>query len=169
LLIFCLFLPIFGTIGYLHLEKKKHRKEIRKQIFSGIKENELVVLSFSKEEILTRLNWKHDGEFEFAGHMYDIVKKDDHGGSITYHCILDHRESRINREIGRAVSRAMGQDPAAKHQTERLANFLKTLINNTTITAPTPTLNFSVMHHASSITQYHSRSLSPPAPPPKTA
>ncbi len=88
LLIFCLFLPIFGTIGYLHLEKKKHRKEIRKQIFSGIKENELVVLSFSKEEILTRLNWKHDGEFEFAGHMYDIVKKDDHGGSITYHCIL---------------------------------------------------------------------------------
>ncbi len=167
-LIFCLFLPVAGTIGYLHLEKKKHRKEIKKMIFENLSRENLVTLSFTQEESVTKLNWKHDGEFEYKGSMYDIVEREIIGDSIIYHCILDHKESRINREIGKAAARAMGQDPAAKHQSERLANFLKTLINHNLIYDSAPCLPFSTLHHASCLTQYHPLFLSPPTPPPKT-
>jgi len=82
LLIVCLLMPLAGSYLFLHFKKNKIRKEVTALINSGIKEKDLLVLKFTKEESETKLNWKHSREFIYNGRMYDIVNQSQQGDSL---------------------------------------------------------------------------------------
>jgi len=167
LLLVSLTAPFLGTYFFLHYNTNKIRKEIAGMILSGLDKKDLVVLKFTREETETRLNWKHAGEFEYSSQMYDIVEKHQDGDTVWYYCYQDHKETRLNNEMKRLVTRAAGKDPCQKSQTEKIVNFFKTdyqldIFNWKPYSPQTTIFNFSFL-----IFNYSSLSLSPPAPPPK--
>lgn len=124
----CLLVPFLGTYGWLHLEKRQVRKEIKRQIIAGIDKNALVPLKFSAQETQSELHWHHSKEFEYRGEMYDIVESETNGDSISYWCWWDKAETALNRQLAELVAQSTQQDPENTQQKQRLADFLKTLI-----------------------------------------
>jgi hypothetical protein len=158
-----------GTYIFLQYNKNKIKKEIAGMILTGLDKKDLVLLKFTKNEVETRLNWKHAGEFEYNGQMYDIVEKHQEGDTIWYNCYKDNKETRLNSEQDRLVARAMGQDPVQKSQTEKIMNFFKTFYRSDVFNWKPFTSLTSIFHFSFFIFNYSSLSLSPPppAPPPK--
>lgn len=159
--------PFWGTYIFLKHNKNKIRKEIAGMILTGLDKKDLILLKFTKEETETELNWKHAGEFEYNGQMYDIVEKHQAGDTTWYYCYKDNKETRLNSEQDRLVARAMGQDPVQKSQTEKIMNFFKTFYRPDVFNWKPFTSLTSIFHFSFFIFNYSSLSLSPPAPPPK--
>jgi hypothetical protein len=159
--------PFLGTYIFLQYNRIEIRKEIAAKIYSGPDKKDLVLLKFTIEESETKLNWKHAGEFEYRGQMYDIVEKRQKGDSIWYSCYNDIKETRLNNELARLVNRTLGHDPYQKSQTDKLTDFFKTLFQQDAfIWKPYASLysNFNFLFF---IFYYSSLSFSPPSPPPK--
>ena len=160
-------LPFIGSFLLYNYEKKKIRKEVNNIILKEPDAKGLVVLFFTAEEILTKLNWKHAREFEYNGQMYDIVDQKTEGDFIAFTCYKDHKETRLNREKEKLIAKALGQDPVQKKQTERLKNFLKSVFQHE-ISAWKPFLSQSFnINYALNIKHYSLFLESPPSPPPK--
>ncbi|MCK9399166.1 MAG: hypothetical protein M0Q51_04100 [Bacteroidales bacterium] len=167
LLLVSLTAPFVGTYVFLQYNKNKIKNEIAAMIFIGIDKKDLVQLKFTKEEAETNLNWKHAGEFEYKGQMYDIVEKNRKGDTTFYNCYKDHKETRLKSRIARLASRAMGQDPCQKSQTEKIMNFFKTVYRSDVFNWKPYSSQATILNFSFCIFHYSSLSLSPPAPPPK--
>lgn len=159
--------PFLGTYFLLQFNKNKIRKEIAGMILSGADKKDLVLLKFTREETEARLNWKHTGEFEYNGQMYDISEKHKDGDTTFYYCYKDDKETRLNKEKYLLLARAMGQDPCQKSQTEKIVNFFKTDYQLDIFNWKPYSPQTSIFHFSFLIFNYSSLSLSPPAPPPK--
>ena len=167
LLLVSLTAPIVGTYVFLQYNKNKIKKEIAGMIFTGMDKKDLVQLKFTKEEAETNLNWKHAGEFEYKGQMYDIVERYQEGDTTWYNCYKDDKETRLNSEQDLLVARALGQDPVQKSQTEKIMNFFKTVYRSDIFNWKPYSSQATIFHFSFFIFNYSSLSLSPPAPPPK--
>jgi len=167
LLLISLTVPFSGTYFYLQHKKHQIRKEIAGKILKGLHEKEIILLKFTETETESRLNWKHSREFEYNGQMYDIVGKKEEGGLIYYYCYKDHKETRLNRQKEKLISKALGHDPTRKSQSDKLTNFLKIIYSHEAFSwfsssPQIPVFRFSlIVFHFSSIT------LTPLSPPPK--
>jgi len=111
----------------------------------------LLVLSFTREESLTMLRWKHSREFVYNGHMYDIVEQREDGNYIHYTCYKDHKETQLESKKAELIAMAMGQDPARENQSKKLTNFLKTVFSQdsfywTPISPESSTIQFSAFN-----------------------
>lgn len=160
--------PVMGTLAVFHLYRYQIRKEVTEIIIRGMKE-EWVDLAFSSSEINTKLKWKHSLEFEFEGHMYDIVEQRIEGDTVIYTCYKDDKETRLNQELDKTVARALGQDPVQKNRNERIANFFKNLYQPAYFNFD---LNPECRQHATSTIDNRQLAIiwiSPPSPPPKQA
>lgn len=124
-LFFCLVLPFLGLMGWLTVQKKMVRKQIKHEIIAGIDKSELVLLSFSKEEA-QNLKWKHSKEFEYKGSMYDIVETLEGKDSISYWCWWDHEETLLNKQLKELTADVFSKDPVKKEKQNQLISFLKT-------------------------------------------
>lgn len=160
--------PYFGAYLYLNSVKIQNRKEIHSVLRTMKQPADLVLLKFTTKETLEKLRWEHDREFEYNGQMYDIVEATASGDTVIYLCYPDHKETRINKELGKSLARATGQDPSRKSQNDRLTEVFKlTFLQTLSTWTPTVPALLSVNH--SPLTIYHSSSApSPPSPPPKT-
>ena len=71
-------------------------KKITKELIrSEVIDFSVVKFSFTREEInsgIEGLHWVYDKEFRYDGNMYDIVKKDTTGDTITFYCFADTKE-----------------------------------------------------------------------------
>jgi hypothetical protein len=166
-LVIILLVPFWGTMGYLQFQKKLHRKEIKRQLQAGVPRENLVEFRISREDSFKLFKWKHEGEFEYQGRMFDIVEKEVSSDSLIYHCIPDHRESWLNREANRLLARSSGSDPSKQSQTEKLHQFLKTLIAQQTDLSLHCYEHFSAMTSPILSDHYTSFFSAPPGPPPK--
>lgn len=99
------------------------RREIKQLIKSGIPERDLIVLRFSGQET-ERLDWvKKDKEFRFKKTMYDIVRSEISGDSVSYHCIDDQKETRLFSHLKEWVNRHL-HDPSSPSPIQQyLKNF----------------------------------------------
>jgi len=167
LLLVSLTAPFVGTYVFLQYNKNKIKNEIAAMIFTGIDKKDLVQLKFTKEEAETNLNWKHAGEFEYKGQMYDIVEKCQEGDTTFYNCYKDHKETRLKSRIARLASRAMGQDPCQKSQTDKIVNFFKSVYRQEVFSWTVQTPSTSIFHFSFFIFHYSSLVVTPPSPPPK--
>ncbi|MEZ5083522.1 MAG: hypothetical protein R2750_08740 [Bacteroidales bacterium] len=168
LLLACLIAPFGGFYVFLQLKKKQVKKDIRLNLASFIGNNNLVVFSFSKEDIKT-LEWKDNHEFEYEGQMYDIIESNIVGETIHYKCFHDTKETSLNKKIEQLIARITGSNPQKKENQERLISFIKIQY------MPTKELKnvvktFSIkkkffIYNEFGFNEFYNP---PPAPPPKT-
>ncbi len=167
-LLFSLFAPVAATFVYLQYQKKQIKREVKWNMITGIDRDELVLLTFSKEETETELRWKHSREFEYKGEMYDIVEKRVDGDQISYWCWWDHEETTLNRQLDGLLAQVMGKNPERKQQESHLTEFFKNLyfewesVELDEFKSPDKTTFFYA-------NRFQSIGLSPPIPPPRQA
>lgn len=116
-----------STFGWLHLQKTVVKKEVKKQISAGIDKNDLLLLTFSKREARTRLRWEHSSEFEYKDQMYDVVETWTLGDTVYYWCWLDHKETKLNKQLKELADRASGKSKKIREKNERFIPFVKSL------------------------------------------
>jgi hypothetical protein len=92
-------IPYFLVDKWFVAENKRIKKEVKQLIISGLPQEELTTLSFSKSEIDSLLTWKHSREFVYHGQYYDIVSHSETTDSVTYICWWDKAETELNRRL----------------------------------------------------------------------
>jgi hypothetical protein len=129
-LILSLVLPILVTSVALHQQRRIVRKQVKRKIEAGIAKEELVVLTFTYEEIAAEVKWKHHKEFSYKNQMYDIVHRESNGNQVTYYCWWDHEENMLNKKLDQMLRLAIGQDPVSKNHQSKLSYFFKSLFSS---------------------------------------
>jgi hypothetical protein len=111
----------------LYVHKRQVRKALKWQLIAGVEREALVLLKFTPEEARTQLRWKHAGEFEYRGEMYDIVETAIHGDTAYYWLWWDREETQLNRQLQALVGQALRQDPERRAAQARFFDFFETL------------------------------------------
>ena len=127
--IFCVLLLVLpAVLGWFYLNHQKTllRKEVKNQIIQGVDEKELKLFVFSPEES-AGLNWKHSKEFEFHGHMYDVIRTEEIDGLLHYWCWPDNKETALNQKIDQFLMRLLGTDSPDKEKRNSIQNFYQSL------------------------------------------
>jgi hypothetical protein len=150
-----------------HIQKEYTSREIESKLEAGIDKKKLVHLKFNVKDAEKALSWNEKREFEFKGHMYDVVSSSVHGDSVIFICYKDHKETRLNEEKERLIAKAIGQDPSRKNHSEKLTDFFKALYSQDLcsfiLASPlTSNLQFSILS-----LQFSSFTIPPLSPPPK--
>ncbi len=165
-LFLCIVAPLISIFTLYHLSQKQIKKEIKHKIISKINLKDLVLLKFSKNELLTKLEWEHDLEFEFNHQMYDVVKSIEKPDSMYYWCLLDNKETKLNKKLELLLAKILRNKSTQKNKQKRLGNFYNSLFCE----------HFNKLNFISYLisqkkryvfTKYHSFTLPPPFPPPK--
>jgi len=161
--------PFWGSYLFFQFTKNKIKQEVECLLKSKNENILLVELAFSLEQAQSELKWEHSREFEFGGQMYDIVAQRQLGDSVYYTCYPDHKETRLNTEKDKLISRTMHNDPFQKQQNQRIINFIKTVFQKNEFTW-SPVIEAPSPIHYSLFTIHYSLYLSsPPSPPPKSS
>ncbi len=166
LLLISLTLPFIGSVSWLNYQKKKVKRQVKHQIIAGINKSELVLLIFSKEDLNTKLNWKHSKEFEFNNNMYDIVEADTTNNIVSYWCWWDSEETKLNKQLTKLLAQFLGKDHQNKETKSQLSNFLDALfyLKNEPWKA---SVNSAQKKHLYTYNiNYESLKISPSTPPP---
>lgn len=140
ILVFSLFLPWGISQWYSGVVKHQIKKQVKQSIAAGLKKSELHFLKFSKSEIDEKVNWKHDGEFEFNGFMYDIVERDQSSDSLLFWCWLDKVETELNIKVKKLTELAFGENQQHHENKQKVNQFYQNLfcsdIHNISIQEP---------------------------------
>jgi hypothetical protein len=126
-LLLLLVAPPLITFAWLHYQKDRVRHDIKHRIMAGMDRDELVLLSFGREEAESELRWEHSKEFEYDGEMYDVVERSATPDSLHYWCWWDHKETELNRKLAGLVHQALGDDPQQKENHKQLLSYFKTV------------------------------------------
>lgn len=165
-LLLVLVIPPFITFWWLHHQKDLVRKQVKHKIIQGIDRQELVLLSFTKQDIQEKLDWEHSKEFEYQGQMYDIVETIIAGDTIHYWCWWDHQETKLNKKLSLLTQRAFAKNPKQKEKKQHLSRYLQSLFfEKTSITIKANDLTITG-HSCFYSFIYQSVNISPPTPPP---
>jgi len=121
-------LPFALTKLALQWQKKAIRKEVKKRINDGLKDEELVKLTFHKDDVDELLIWAKKDEFDFGGQMFDIVRSWESNDSVTYMCWKDDDESIIKQRLNQLSELEWSKNNSNRRQNERKADFYKSLI-----------------------------------------
>lgn len=124
-LLFLLVAPAVVTYTWIQQRKRAVKKEVKWKMIAGIDKKELVLLQFSKQEIQTKLHWKHPKEFEFNHQMYDIVSQKSTKDSIAYWCWWDFEETKLNQQLLHLVAHQLQHDFPLTEKQSQLVDFYK--------------------------------------------
>lgn len=111
---------------FLKHQARQVRREVKHQIIAGIDKEELTLLSFTQAE-KEQLHWKHDKEFEYQGHMYDIVETEVKGDTIYYWCWWDHKETKLNQQLTKLLNDVLNNHPDRNRTQNKAVAFYKSL------------------------------------------
>ncbi len=121
-------LPAFIVSKYLKVHQKSIRKEVKAKINAGLKDHELVRLSFAKSRVSSQIVWHKPYEFEYESIMYDVVRYSESSDSIIYMCWEDNDESLIKQKLIQLSNLEWSKDPKKDKQKERRFDYYKNLI-----------------------------------------
>jgi hypothetical protein len=167
LLLICLVAPFTGSYLFIHYKRNKIRKEVTALILKDLEKKDIAVLKFSGEEVKSLINWKHDSEFEYNGHMYDVVDQHYEGDSVILTCYKDQKETSLNHEKQKLIAKSLGQDPVQKNLSERIKNFFSTVFQKDVFAWKAFITPYEIVHFASLNQHLAFLSLNPLFPPPK--
>ncbi len=86
------------------------KREMKIKIKNQLPETELTIITFNIAE-LSNINWEDNGkEFWHNGNLYDVVKKVETAGSVTFHCINDMQEKTLFANLEELINRQMNSD-----------------------------------------------------------
>lgn len=126
-MLFSLIAPLAGTYTWLHYEKWQVRKEIKKRLIAGIDRSELALIKLGRQEVETALHWEHEHEFEYAGHLYDVVETRMQNDTFLYWCWPDGAETLLNKKLDRLLAGALDYDPQHRETERQIVQFFKSL------------------------------------------
>ena len=158
-------IPFSGTMLLLHYEKgkaKRHAMEMMKHV----KDAKLIRIAVHASK-MQYIKWEQPWEFEFLGEMHDIVSQELIADSIIYHCIIDKKETSINKEIVKFIAGFFDDNPLHDQQLISFMDFVKQL-------APITEIIVSYLPHISMNTCLDRNMIldftfakQPPTPPPQ--
>ena len=166
LLLVMLTAPLLLTEVWMKVEQRSIRRAVKWKIAHHLDAEELVVLSFHKDEVAHQLRWEHDKEFEFLGRMYDVVRTHQSHDSISYECWPDDDETQLNLNLQTTVSKLLNASPEKQDREAQVMQFIRNLyfnsINTIAFIPRAADIYFVVVHQ-----QWDSQQPSPPSPPPQ--
>jgi hypothetical protein len=163
----CLIAPFTGTYFLFQYEKLKIRKEVNKLILNNPDEKKLVVFRFTQKEVNALIQNNKDREFEYKGNMYDVVHQHLDGDTTVLVCYRDTRETTLNTEAEKLLSKALGQGPLRQNQAEQIRNFFDSVFENNLFDWNTANYPLFTIHYSLFTFHFSSLALSPLSPPPK--
>lgn len=101
LITYCITSVVFPVFHSLELQRVKHTSVNRIQ---KAEKKAFVLLTFSRKDS-EELRWEHSREFEYKGHMFDVVSKKESGDSITYYCFADEKENKVKKKWNRLLGK----------------------------------------------------------------
>lgn len=85
------------VVAFLKMQTDAKR-EMKEKISSVVASNELVCIRI-KKTMASAVCRRDDGEIEYQGGMYDIIKKVDAGNEFILYCLNDRKEENIVRNF----------------------------------------------------------------------
>jgi hypothetical protein len=146
-LIISLGLPFVGSWVWLDYQKNQVRRTVKHRIMEGLPKEVLTALSFTIDQS-SALKWKHSKEFEFQGHMYDVVYTESSNGRMTYWCWHDKEETHFNKQIQDLIASEWMHRPDRLPQQKNLAKIwnIKPIVPQRIQISPQNTLIFNSNH-----------------------
>ena len=149
-----------GYFFYFKFLQYKLQKEIKQEIRSGLKEDELLLIIVPINE-KNQITWvKKNKEFLYQGEMYDIIKTKNQNQKTYYYCINDLREKNLianfnkNHNSKKEFEKKIRRVSISKY-------FLQPITLNNDICA------FKLIYGTLNV-HYKLNSIAPPSPPPKS-
>ena len=130
-LLFLLVLPFVATYTHLKVEKKQLRRSVKHKIIAGIEKEELVFLSFSKNDVEKMLEWEHSKEFKFRGEMYDVVTTEETNDSISFWCWWDNEETLLSQKLALTLCGLLPMNAESSKTIQNLADYSRSLYIST--------------------------------------
>ncbi len=118
--------PFFAVWMVHSIQKSKVKKEVRNIILSGPDSHELVQFELDDQNA-GQFKWEHSGEFEYKGHMYDVVYKEKCGAKTVYLCWPDRADTKLNQKLAQWIARTLNKLPDHKDSQVRLQEYFKNL------------------------------------------
>lgn len=167
LFFFFLVAPLASSFIFLNVQRNRVRKEVKHRIIAGVDKEELVLLKFTPNDSIHKLNWKHSKEFEYNHQMYDIVEREKRGDTTYYYCWWDSQETKLNQQLNHLLAFAWGHDPIKQKNEANLTVFYKTLYCEKIDLAidkfqPSPEKKLLPPYSFNELSTY----ITPPVPPP---
>lgn len=138
------------------------------KIKRAIPQEDQLLWKFSANDAKTKLFWEHSREFEYKGEMYDVIRSETKGDSISYWCYWDRKETKLRKELNVLLVNLMGPCQQNKNEGRQLNEFFKSLF------LPVSSIgqNLAVgQDHQRTMIPYnfslHAFDRIPPVPPPK--
>lgn len=165
LMLVVLLLPAVVTIGVYRHRRSEWKHAVKEMIAQGVDTEYKKVFTFSKDFSENELEWEHSKEFEYKGEMYDVIRKEEHGDSITYYCFWDTHETGINNKYRTALNTTLLSTPidgVAFFKAELISNTFTTLCGKADNGIALPRVLFALSHI---YTDLHK--VGPTVPPPQ--
>jgi hypothetical protein len=103
------------------------KRAVKQRMAAHLPDDALTRLVLAKNDVQTALRWEHDGEFEYGGEMYDVVRREERGDSVAFYCWHDHEETVLNKTLRERVRQMLQNDPGRQERQQELVFFFKTL------------------------------------------
>ena len=164
LLIFALNLG--GVLIVFKIHQFHIRREIRRQIKSGVSVEDMKVISV-KAGASASLDWEDEHEFLFQGMMYDVIRRDTSAdGTITYYCISDQQETTLFAGLEDSVRKSIKQENKFQDITKKVFSLSFNLyFENNKIFIPID--NKEACLHRTSMNVYSAPHINIVSPPPR--
>lgn len=159
--------PVVVTFTCLDFQKTIAKREVNKRIIEGIDKDELVLLKFSKEETQTKLRWEHSREFEYKNKMYDIVEAKTVGDTVYYWCLLDCKETTLNRRLEELTAQELRKGHKIREKYEPFISFFKSLFCTVSFNWNGSKTESLYKQLCLFLDLYSSITIQPPTPPPQ--
>jgi hypothetical protein len=157
-----------GYYFYLHLEKKKIRKEVKEGILGGLSDSKLVKFELTEAQANLYFTWIHSREFKFKERLYDIVRQSVVGDTLIYWCWPDDQETQIEDRINTLVKRTLAHEHQDKENRQSLTKIFKLVfIANEQHWNGTTSYKFNNHTYEYPQQKIHAFYISPPVPPPQ--
>lgn len=115
-----------GIFVVFKIEQTQVRKEIKHQIKSGLRENDLHLFVYSKKEF-EQFDWvRKDLEFELNNEMFDIVRSENKDDTVLLYCVNDKEETLLFAQLDEMIRKKMEQESSSSQNSSRkLVKFFK--------------------------------------------
>lgn len=112
---------LFNTIGHI-IVFNSMRFAIRNEVKANVKKNiplkELILITIdaSNEK---EIYFLEEDEFLYKDKMYDIVRSERKGNSVTYYCLNDSKEEELFANLNSEVKKNMDSNPV-RHKSQQI-------------------------------------------------
>lgn len=167
LLLLLLTSPVWMVTLWTQLQIYSLRHEIKERIIAGLDPSELELLAFTKFQADKELDWEHEGEFEYRGEMFDVVRKMERADSVYFWCWKDEEETELNKDLERMLAMEKENQPLQKSQKEQLVKLLKSQFISQSGDLFEISFTQKTISHTPYTETYLNRFIAPAIPPPK--